>query len=113
VPRVDVPITRIDETGVAPPAQVNADVANGHSVAYNDGRVWLEVSNVGASPHNVTLVTPGAVRGLAVADRVVAVPATPAVRLIGPLATAVYNQVDGTVHVDVDHADLRLRAYTL
>lgn len=112
--RVDVPITQVTDTGVAPPAQVVADPVNNHSLAWNDGSVFIEATNTDASVvRNVTVETPGSVSGLAVADRVIAVPAAGGVRLIGPLPPAVYNQADGTVYVDVDNANLRLRAYAV
>lgn len=45
----------------------------GDTCAAGDG-VFLEVNNGGASPITVTLVTPGMVDGLAIADRAVTVP---------------------------------------
>ena len=114
MPRVDVPITQLTEQGVAPPAQVNADAANDHQLAYNDGRVFVEVVSSDAGAQSVTIITPGTVGGLAVADQVVAVPAG-ATRLFGPLPPAIYNQPDGTVSFDpsVTGATLKFRAYHL
>lgn len=48
--------------------------ADGHSLV-NDGRTVLIVKNASAGSINVTAQTPGTVDGLAVADKVVAVPA--------------------------------------
>lgn len=114
MPRVNIPITQLTDAGVAPAAQVASDAANDHELASNDGDVFVEITNVNAStPQDATFVTPGAVQGLAVSDRVVSVPANNGVRLVGPLSPNVYNQVDGKVHIDVTSADLRFRAFRL
>jgi hypothetical protein len=52
-----------------------ADAAGSDKFAPGDG-VVLHVKNASAASINATLVTPGTVDGLAVADRVVAVPAS-------------------------------------
>lgn len=107
--RGDLPVTDITRDGIAPAAEVNADTVNNHDFA-NDGRTFLLVRNSDAGgPHNVTIVTPGAVDSQAVADRVVAVPASSS-RYIGPFSTNDYN-VSGRVQVNVDHATLRLSTY--
>src|SRR5688500_167062 len=72
--------------------------ADGHSVV-NSGRTLLHVKNGGGSSINVTIQTPGSVDGLALPDKVIAV-ANGAEKIIGKLATNVYNQADGTVNVD-------------
>jgi hypothetical protein len=114
MPRVNIPITQLSQAGVAPPAQVSSDATNDHELAYNDGRVFIEVSNVNASPQSVTIPTPGQVSGLNIDDITVSVPATTGVRLIGPLSPGLVNQADGKVHIDVTIAtDLKFRAYHL
>lgn len=50
-----------------------ADLVNGNNYLAGAGRVLL-FRNAGAGLVNVTLVTPGVVDGLAVADRVISVP---------------------------------------
>jgi len=117
MPRVDVPVTEIVRAGVAPPAETNADVANGHHIS-NDGRVVLLARNSDAGgAHNVTIQTPGTIDGLAVADRVVSLPLSSS-KYIGPFPTGVYNQQGvaadaDRIYVDVDHATLRLTALRL
>lgn len=110
--RTPIPITQVTQDGVAQPAQTNSDAANDHELAFNDGRVLLEVGSVDAGAQNVTVVTPGSQGGLAVADLVVSVPAG-GVRLIGPFAPSVFNQADGKVHIDVGVGTLRFRAYRI
>lgn len=55
----------------------------------SNGRTFLHVKNAGASSDNVTVVTPGTVGGLAIADQVVAV-ANGTEKFIGPLDPALY-----------------------
>jgi len=100
----------MSDSGTAQPTQITGDPVNNHSIAYNDGDVFIEAQNTDTVPHTVTIVTPGSVGGLAVADQVVAVPAS-STREIGPLAPGVYNNGDGTVYVNVDSALLKLRVY--
>lgn len=57
----------------------------------NTGREVLHFKKTGAGDCQVTITTPGTVDGLAVADRVVAVPATVGDVIIGPFPTAHYN----------------------
>ena len=114
MPRVNIPITQVDQSGTAPPAQTNADAANDHELAWNDGRLWLEVinSNAGAAA-SCTIQTPGVVGGtLNIDDLTVTVPQS-ATRIVGPLRPDLFNQVDGKVFIDVTTADLRFRAFHL
>jgi len=111
--RVNVPLTPLVRTGTTPPAQVNGDTANNHQILNNDGNVFIEAVSSDAGSQNVTIETPGVVDGLAVADLVVAVPAG-ATRLIGPFPTSIYNQVDGSLFVDVSvSTTIKFRAYRL
>ena len=75
-----------------------AAVADGHKFE-NTGREFIRVKNASGSSVNVTIQTPGTVDGLAVADRVVAVPAA-GERDIGSFTPSDYNQDDGDVYVD-------------
>ncbi|MFE6362975.1 hypothetical protein ACFVP3_23625 [Streptomyces sp. NPDC057806] len=67
-------------TNVVPLAGIRFDdklvaaAAGGDTVQTGAG-IFLAVKNGDASPHTVTLVTPGTVDGLAIADRAVPVPA--------------------------------------
>lgn len=75
------------------PAFTAANV-DGHSVQ-NDGRTVLYVKNGSVGSVDVTIQTPGAVGGNAIADRVIAVPAGED-RIIGTFAPSVYNRGGST-----------------
>jgi hypothetical protein len=70
----------MDSTGLTP--SFTAADAAGSTFEPKIGR-FLRVKNASGSPINVTLTTPGSVDGLAIPDRVVAVPATTGDVLIG------------------------------
>jgi hypothetical protein len=109
MPRVAVPITTITRTGVEPPAEVAGDPVNQHTVA-NDGQTWLEVRNAAAATaRTLTVRITHRPDGQSVTPRSYPVPQT-ASRLIGPFPQGVYG---AQLEVDVDHADLKLRAYRL
>ncbi len=112
MPRTALTVTEISRTGVDRPSQAVGDVANGNSIAGNDGRVFLEVTNDDAATQTVTIQTPGTIDGLAIADLVVSLAAA-AVKLIGPLSPTTFNQSDGLVYVDPSDADLKFRVYKL
>ncbi|SNR44119.1 hypothetical protein SAMN06265360_10623 [Haloechinothrix alba] len=73
--------------------------ADGNSVA-NTGQQVTVVRSSASSDRLVTQVTGGVVRGLALNDPDVTVPAGSTV-VLGPWPT-IYNQDDGTVHLDYD-----------
>lgn len=79
-------------------AYAAVDAAEGEQFA-NDGRMILHVVNGAGAPINVTITTPNAVDGLAVADLVVAVPNGES-RFIGPFPPGIYNNGSGNVLVD-------------
>lgn len=97
MPRVALTVQQVTRTALTPTMSA-ADSANGHQFS-NDGNVWLEVTTTGTTA-NLTILTPGTVDGLAIADRVIALPATGS-RKIGPFPPDVYNQADGNVYVDL------------
>jgi hypothetical protein len=114
MPRTNLTITDVSRStsGVAQPTQDTCDVANGNALAWNDGKIILEVNNSGGVSYTFTVQTPGTVDGLAVTDLVLTV-AAGATRLLGPFPPAVYNQADGTVYVDPQNVALKCRAYHL
>lgn len=57
----------------------------------NDGKTFLHAKKSGAGACTLTVVTPGTVDGLAVADLAVTVPATTGDRMIGPFRPEMYN----------------------
>ena len=72
-------------------------VSASDTVDISNGRTFLHVKNAGGSSDTVTLVTPGTVSGLAIADRTVAV-ANGTERFIGPLDPALYGPVVTVQH---------------
>jgi mRNA-degrading endonuclease toxin of MazEF toxin-antitoxin module len=61
---------------------------------------YVEVRNAAGAPINVTVETPIVQDGLALADLVVAIPATTGVKRIGPFPNSIYKQADGTVNIN-------------
>ena len=100
--RVDLPITNIIRTGVGNPGVLVAgDQALNHEFV-NDGRTLVSVLKTGGAGI-LTFKTPGTKDGQAIAEQVV----TPGVHatqntLIGPFPPSIYNQSDGTVHIELD-----------
>lgn len=70
------------------------------SIPNNDGRMFLDVKNTGATL-TVTVQTPGQVAGLAIAELVATIPQTTGDQMIGPFPPATFNQSDGSVNVDI------------
>lgn len=70
----------------------------------NTGTELLFVSNGGGAPINVTVVTQATVDGMAVPDKVVAIPAGES-RLIGPFPKQWYNDGAGKVQVTYSGVD--------
>lgn len=110
MPRTALTVTTITRTGVVQPAQEAGDVANGNSIAGNDGRIFLQITNDDAATQTVTFPTPGTVDGLAIADLVISL-TTGQTKLVGPLTPGTFNQSDGLVHVDPSDVDLKFRVY--
>jgi len=116
VPRVTIPVTVVVKEGIARPAQVNGDSANGHYYNLADGSdIWLEIQSTDAGVQTVTIrLNPdnATVDGDLVApDRVISVPAGATI-CAGPYAQALYGQVDNQVWVDVSvSTTLKFRAY--
>lgn len=109
MPRVNVPVTAITRSGVAPGTEVNGDSTNGHSFD-NDGTVWLEARNSGTTVARVvSALFANTVDGVTVDPKTWSIP-TSATRRIGPFPTRLYGS---TVSIDVDNAELKLTAYKL
>lgn len=110
MPRTNITVVEITRAGVAA-TEVAGDTVNGNQFDHG-ARTFLRARNAdGAAPHTATIQTPGTVDTLAIADRVVSVPAS-ATRYIGPFTTD-YRQSDGKVYVDVDDAQLNLAVFRL
>lgn len=97
--RTALTVNAVSETGTT----LSASAANvdGHSLVNTAraNKLFLYVNNGSGVSVNVTIQTPQTVRGLAVADQVIAVGAG-VEKIIGPFDASFYNQADGTVYVD-------------
>lgn len=87
-------VTRVGLT----PLLVAADQPNGHQFQ-NTGAELLHIKTT-TTGTTVTILTPGTVDGLAVADLAVVL-GTSTERLIGPFPPGIYNQPDNNVYVDL------------
>lgn len=107
MPRVNIPVTQITRTGVAPATEVNGDATNNHSLA-NDGTVWIEVRNSGSTvSRTMSAQFANTVDGVTVDAKTWTIP-TSATRRIGPFPTRLYGTA---LLIDVDNAELKLSAY--
>lgn len=89
---------QIDDAGVAPAYQAGLTTTDTYTFP-NDGRVFLHVKKSGAGACTVTVVTPGTVRGKAIADATISIPASTGDKMIGPFAPDLYNDANGLVTV--------------
>lgn len=111
--RVNVPVTQVTLAGVEDPAATAGNVSEGHSIAGNDGRVFITVENAdAAATHKVTVNTPGTSGGMGIEDDAVTVGKSAKVK-IGPFPPQTFNQSNGQLYVNVDSAELKLRAFRL
>jgi hypothetical protein len=108
--RTDLAVTKLSDVGEE--VSLSAANADGHYVQNNE-RTFLYVVNAHTSAWNVTIQTPNTVKGLAIADRVVAV-ANGEASLIGPFPASVYNDSLGRLLVDYEGTTaLTVGAYSL
>jgi len=98
VSRVAQTVQNIVSTGLAP----TYGAAHDEMSAPNDGNVFLHVKNVNAAARTLTVVTPGTVYGLAIADLTVTIPGTTGDKMIGPFPPSVFNQADGSIYFNID-----------
>jgi hypothetical protein len=80
-------VQEIGRAGVTPSF---TSAAGGGDTCPNDEKTFLEVKNGGGASIDVTVETPGTVDGLAITDRVVAVPAS-GDKMIGPFPKQYYS----------------------
>lgn len=108
MPRTSIPVTVPTRAGTAIAAPTVGDTANNHTVA-NNGATMVEVSNSGATSHTVTFRFARMVDGQEITPRPLSI-AAGASRLYGPFDV---NDYGAALNIDVDHAELALRAYSL
>jgi hypothetical protein len=106
--RTNLPLHQIVRAGAVEPAAVAGDAVNGHSFN-NDGKVFLQLENTGATSRNFTMHLVTTVDGQAVADRVIAV-AAGVIKKVGPFPVSQYGK---TATCEAAHAELTLTAFHL
>ncbi len=95
--RSELTVEDVVRTGLNP--TYNNAATDGHAIDNASKRVFIHVKNGSGGSVDVTITTPSTVDGLAIADRVVAVPAS-GERMIGAFPEAVYSQEDATLGID-------------
>ncbi len=99
--RVALTVQQIDRASSGLSATHTAPSSTQLSIPNNDGRMFVNVKNTGATTQTVTVQTPGQVAGLDVAELVCTVPPTTGDIMVGPFPPAAFNQSDGAVYVDL------------
>jgi hypothetical protein len=103
--RVVVPVVKAAKAGIALAAEVAGDTTN-HHYYNNSGKTLLIVRNANVAGMDVTVDVTGTVDGQAATDRVVEV-AAGATWVFGPYPVSDYGS---QVNINVEHADIKLRA---
>jgi hypothetical protein len=107
--RAEIPVTAVTTAGIAPTTPTAGDSVNGHFVV-NDGRTWLEVTNLdGSNPHTLSARLPN-VDGQAVTPKPFVIAAnTTSPRKIRLGDPHLYGR---KVLIDADSSQLKIAAYT-
>lgn len=112
--RVLIPTNTIKRgTGLAQPAQTNADATNKNYLV-NDAKTFLEIVSSDAGSQTVTFEIPtptSGTDGQAVSSLVITVAAGATV-YVGPFPAIPYTQTDGNLYIDPSvSTTLKFRAY--
>ena len=111
--RTAIPVTIVERTGTTAPAATTGDAANDHTVAANDGRVWLEATNTSGGALTITVVSAILIDGVLGVDDVAVSVNAGATKKLGPFAPHIFNQTDGSVNIDVTSNSWNLWAFRL
>lgn len=95
---VPLPVAPGSTDGSTPQAMATAD----NYICRNNGRVILHFIKAGAGNATITIVTPGTVGGLAIADQTFVVTASGGVEFAGPFDPAIYNDASGDMDISSD-----------
>ena len=112
MPRTAIPVTQIVRAGIAKPIIMAGDATNDHSIASNNGRLFLEIKNTDATIRGLIIQTPLVTDNLALADLSVGVPAGET-WMVGPFSTQTFNQTDESIWVDLTEATWEFRVFKL
>lgn len=97
---VNITPTKIDKDGEAESFQA-MNLVDTYKVR-NDGRMALHFKKTGAGAANITVLTAKEVKGYAVADQVVIVPATTGDVLMAPIDRDLFNDANQDVSFTTD-----------
>ena len=89
-----------------PPA---ADVTNGN-ICPNDGCTFLAITNVGATPHNLTVQVASGVDALLAGPRSYVIPVSAAIQYTGIFPVQFYGS---TLLINGDSTELKISVYTV
>lgn len=97
---VVVTVIHVDDSG---DSETFVAMATGNTYKVrNNGRTLIHIKKSGAGAANITVETPKTVGGLAVADRVVVVPASTGDVMIAPVNEDIFNDAIGDVNLTTD-----------
>jgi len=108
VARVAVPVTKVSRLTVNALSAAVSDQANDHTMV-NNGATILLVVNAGGATHNVQVLIEQTLDGEVVDPKDYVIPANSTVPL-GPYPKQIYGD---NLLINIDHADLSLRAFSL
>jgi hypothetical protein len=110
--RTEIPVAAVTLNGTNQAG--NAVVAGAAEMEFsNDGHVFLEVKNVSTSTaQKFTLVIPGSVSGIPIADEEISVPKE-VTELYGPFPPEDFNNKGSLVFLNTANAELKFRAFQL
>lgn len=111
--RTEIPIAGITVNGTNQAG--NAVVAGAAEMEFgpNEGLVFLEVKNVSTTTaQKFTLVIPGAVSGIPIADAEISVPKE-VTELYGPFKPEDFNNKGSLVFINAANTELKFRAFRL
>lgn len=111
--RTEIPIAGITVAGVSQASNAVVAGAAEMEVGPNDGLVFLEVKNVSTTTtEKFTLVIPGAVDGIVIADEEISV-AKEVTELFGPFPPEDFNNKGSMVFINAANTELKFRAFRL
>lgn len=97
---VQVAVTKIGKAG---DSEAFVAVATGNTYKVNNnGRTLLHFKKSGAGAANVTIETPKTIKGYAVADQVIVVPATTGDIMMAPIDMDLFSDGNGQVNFTTD-----------
>jgi len=99
MPPTVLTVQTVSMAGITP-TYAAATVTDGDDFA-NDGNTYVEVKNTGTQK-TLTITTPATVRGVAIADLAITIPATTGDVKIGPFPPEIFNDGNGRVHTLLD-----------